>query len=104
MYNFDRRTVEFSRFNLAFNTRETAAMYPVFDRHQSMFCCRHFVDDDREWDELNRAIWVGLVFSISALCSHNGKPVEQAPRAGTTALGFTYTAVRHTINHIAISL
>jgi len=61
MHSFGRKTVEFSKFSTAFNARETAAMYPVFDRHQSMFCCAHFVDDDREWDELNRAIWVGFV-------------------------------------------
>jgi len=36
-------------------------MYPVFDRHQSLFRCRSF-GDDREWDELNRAIWVGVAF------------------------------------------
>jgi len=37
-------------------------MYPVFDRQQSLFCCRHFGDDDSEWDDLNRAIWVGVPF------------------------------------------
>jgi len=64
MHSFGRKTDEFSKPNVAFNTRETAMMYPVFDRHQSMFCCRHFVDDEREWDELNRAIWVGLVILL----------------------------------------
>jgi len=58
MYKFDRKTVEFSKFSAEYNARETAVMYPVFDRHQSLFCCRHFGEDDREWEELNRAIWV----------------------------------------------
>lgn len=58
-YCFDCNTVELSKFCAAFSANKTTEMYPAFDRRQSQFCCRHFGDDDREWDELNRAIWVG---------------------------------------------
>jgi len=60
MCSFGRKAVECPKVGVAFNAREAAVMYPVFDRHQTLFCCRHFADDDREWDELNRSIWVGL--------------------------------------------